>query len=63
MILRALHPCRDFRKGEIMSLFTGPGRKSEISIIKSVKVCGSNLPTSSRCPGLSIWKIPIVFVD
>ena len=36
-----------------MSPLTGPGRKSEISMIKSVNVLGSSLPTSSRWPGLS----------
>ena len=45
-----------------MSLFTGPGRNSEMSMIRSSNVCGPNLPTSSRCPGDSIWNMPSVRV-
>ncbi|CAB4887682.1 unannotated protein [freshwater metagenome] len=37
-----------------MSDFTGPGLNSEMSMIKSAKVSGANLPMSSRCPGDSI---------
>ena len=44
-----------------MSLCTGPGRNSEMSITRSLKVSGANLPTSSRCPGDSIWKQPRVW--
>ena len=45
-----------------MSLFTGPGRNSEMSMMMSSNVCGPNLPTSSRCPGDSIWNMPSVRV-
>ncbi|CAB4815789.1 unannotated protein [freshwater metagenome] len=54
MIWALAQPWRAFKNGVIMSDFTGPGRKSEISIIKSVNVLGSNFPTSSRWPGDSI---------
>ena len=46
-----------------MSLLTGPGRNSEMSVIRSPNVSGPNLPTSSRCPGDSIWNMPRVRVD
>ena len=46
-----------------MSLFTGPGRNSEMSMMRSTKVSGANLPISSRWPGDSIWKHPSVRVD
>jgi hypothetical protein len=46
-----------------MSLLTGPGRNSEMSTMRSSKVLGANLPTSSRWPGDSIWKQPRVWVD
>ena len=46
-----------------MSDFTGPGRNSEMSMMRSSKVSGPNLPTSSRCPGDSIWKQPRVWVE
>src|ERR1700709_634015 len=45
-----------------MSLFTGPGRNSEMSMMRSSNVFGPNLPTSSRCPGDSIWNMPRVRV-
>ena len=32
-------------------------------IANTLKVSGANFPTSSRCPGLSIWNIPSVLVD
>ena len=48
------NPWRTPKNGEIMSLFTGPGRNNEISITRSVKLFGENFPISSRCPGLSI---------
>ena len=43
-----------------MSLLTGPGRNSEMSVMMSSKVSMPDLPTSSRCPGDSIWKTPRV---
>ena len=43
-----------------MSLFTGPGRNSEMSVMMSSKVSMPDLPTSSRWPGDSIWKQPRV---
>ena len=46
-----------------MSLLTGPGRNSEMSVMRSPNVSGPNLPTSSRCPGDSIWNMPRVRVD
>ena len=46
-----------------MSLLTGPGRNSEMSMMRSSNVSGANLPTSSRWPGDSIWKQPSVLVD
>ncbi len=46
-----------------MSDFTGPGRNSEMSMIRSPNVSGPNLPTSSRWPGDSIWKQPRVWVE
>ena len=46
-----------------MSLLTGPGRNSEMSVMRSSKVSGANLPTSSRWPGDSIWNMPRVRVD
>src|SRR4051794_7124467 len=50
------------RNGVTMSLFTGPGRNSEMSMTMSSNVSGPNLPTSSRCPGDSIWNMPSVRV-
>ena len=44
-------PCRARRNGVTMSDFTGPGRNSEMSMMRSSKVSGANLPTSSRWPG------------
>ena len=41
-----------------MSLLTGPGRNSEMSVMMSSKVSRPDLPTSSRWPGDSIWKHP-----
>ena len=46
-----------------MSLLTGPGRNSEMSVMRSSNVSGPNLPTSSRWPGDSIWNMPRVRVD
>ena len=46
-----------------MSDFTGPGRNREMSMMRSPKVSGANLPMSSRCPGDSIWKQPRVCAD
>ena len=43
-----------------MSLLTGPGRNSEMSVMMSPKVSMPDLPTSSRCPGDSIWNTPRV---
>ena len=43
-----------------MSLLTGPGRKSEMSVTMSEKDSMPDLPTSSRWPGDSIWKTPRV---
>ncbi len=43
-----------------MSLLTGPGRNSEMSVITCAKVSMPDLPTSSRWPGDSIWKTPRV---
>ena len=43
-----------------MSLLTGPGRNSEMSVMMSSKVSIPDLPTSSRWPGDSIWKTPRV---
>ena len=43
-----------------MSLLTGPGRNSEMSVMMSSKVSMPDLPTSSRWPGDSIWKTPRV---
>ncbi len=43
-----------------MSLFTGPGRNSEMSAMMSSKLSRPDLPTSSRWPGDSIWKTPRV---
>ena len=45
-----------------MSDLTGPGRNSEMSMMRSSNVSGANLPISSRWPGLSIWKQPRVWV-
>ena len=45
-----------------MSDFTGPGRNSEMSMTRSSNRSGPNLPISSRCPGLSIWKQPRVWL-
>ena len=45
-----------------MSLLTGPGRNSEMSMMMSSNLSRGNLPTSSRWPGDSIWKQPSVFV-
>ena len=44
-----------------MSLFTGPGRNSEMSVMMSSNDSMPDLPTSSRWPGDSIWKQPSVF--
>ena len=41
-------PCRASRNGVTMSLLTGPGRNSEMSVMMSANVSGPNLPTSSR---------------
>ena len=41
-----------------MSLLTGPGRNSEMSVMMSSKLSMPDLPTSSRWPGDSIWKHP-----
>ena len=46
-----------------MSLFTGPGRKSEMSVMMSSKLSRPERPTSSRCPGDSIWKTPRVLAE
>ena len=43
-----------------MSLLTGPGRNSEMSVMMSEKDSMPDLPTSSRWPGDSIWKTPSV---
>ena len=43
-----------------MSLLTGPGRNSEMSVMMSSNVSIPDLPTSSRWPGDSIWKTPRV---
>ena len=43
-----------------MSLFTGPGRNSEMSVMMSPNESIPDLPTSSRWPGDSIWKQPRV---
>src|SRR3954465_12692271 len=43
-----------------MSDFTGPGRNSEMSIIRSSHFVGWSFWRSSRCPGDSIWKQPSV---
>ena len=53
---RSLQPCRLLRNGVIMSDLTGPGRNSEMSMMRSSNRLGPNLPMSSRWPGLSIWK-------
>ncbi len=55
---RLAQPCRASRNGVTMSDLTGPGRNSEMSVMRSSKVSGPNLPTSSRWPGDSIWKQP-----
>mgnify|MGYP006211839489 CR=1 FL=1 len=57
------HPWRRFRNGVTMSDFTGPGRNSEISVMRSPRSPGSSRPISSRWPGDSIWNIPTVWVD
>ena len=59
---RSRQPCRLSRNGVIMSDFTGPGRNSEMSTMRSSNAVGPSLPTSSRWPGLSIWNIPRVRV-
>ena len=59
----SLQPCRARRNGVTMSDFTGPGRNSEMSMMRSPKVSGANLPISSRWPGDSIWKQPRVCAD
>jgi len=46
-----------------MSLLTGPGRNSEMSVMMSAKSSIPDLPTSSRCPGDSIWKTPSVLAE
>ena len=46
-----------------MSDFTGPGRNSEMSMIRSDHRVGWNFWRSSRWPGDSIWKHPIVSDD
>ena len=43
-----------------MSLLTGPGRNSEMSVMMSSKLSMPDLPTSSRWPGDSIWNTPRV---
>ena len=58
----SFQPCRALRNGVIMSDLTGPGRNSEMSMMRSSNVSGPNLPMSSRWPGLSIWKQPRVWV-
>ncbi len=57
-----LQPCRARRNGTTMSLLTGPGRNNEMSMMMSSNVSGANFPTSSRCPGDSIWNMPSVLV-
>ena len=46
-----------------MSLLTGPGRNSEMSVMMSENSSIPDLPTSSRWPGDSIWKIPRVLAE
>ena len=43
-----------------MSDFTGPGRNSEMSMIRSSNRVGCSFCRSSRWPGDSIWKQPSV---
>ena len=43
-----------------MSELTGPGRNSDMSTIRSPMPRGASLVTSSRWPGDSIWKQPVV---
>ena len=45
-----------------MSDFIGPGRNSEMSMMRSLNSRGASLPISSRWPGDSIWKQPRVWV-
>ena len=47
----------------IMSDFTGPGRNSEMSMMRSDHSVGWNFCSSSRWPGDSIWKQPRVSED
>src|SRR6476661_3122836 len=42
-----------------MSLLTGPGRNSEMSVMMSEKESMPDLPTSSRWPGLSILVVEV----
>ena len=44
----------------IMSDFTGPGRNSEMSTMRSSHRFGWSFCSSSRWPGDSIWKHPSV---
>ena len=53
-------PERRRRYGAIMSDFTGPGRNSEMSTIRSSHRSGCSFCSSSRWPGDSIWKHPSV---
>jgi hypothetical protein len=53
-------PCLTRRNGLIMSELTGPGRNSEMSTMRSSMSRGASFFTSSRWPGDSIWKQPIV---
>ncbi len=46
-----------------MSLLTGPGRNSEMSVMMSSNESSPDLPTSSRWPGDSIWKTPRVLAE
>jgi len=50
-------------RGDHVGLHRAGPKQNEMSMMRSLKVSGANLPMSSRWPGDSIWKQPRVRVD